>query len=378
MKDQASSMISRQELEHLAGLKSDHGILTAYVRLDPRLRFVRQLAASQFKGAAKEARQRIELERWRDALERESSHVLDFLSGWEPTGRGIVIFSCRHQGIWEVLPLEILVPNVVEVDATTKTGILTGLLDETPRFIVAVLQRDKARIYLAEQGYSEEKSQVTTDVPGQHKQGGRSQMRFQRHIDFHVAEHLKKVADELATLAGTAPFALALGGTEETVEALLKILPEPMTRRVIGKFPVDYKHDTDQQIFERAELVWEDRERCEEEHLVERVLDATKSGRRGVLGIDPTLSALVEEKVRTLVIAEGLEISGSVCTRCDYFSAQEFKSCPLCGGTAELQDVTDRAVEKAILTGADAEVVTANEARDRLLGEGGLGALLRY
>lgn len=79
-------MISRQRLEHLAAVKSDHGILTAYVRLDPRLRFVRQQAASQFKGAAKEAQQRIEQQRWRDALERESSHVLDFLSGWDRQG----------------------------------------------------------------------------------------------------------------------------------------------------------------------------------------------------------------------------------------------------------------------------------------------------
>jgi peptide subunit release factor 1 (eRF1) len=106
------------------------------------------------------------------------------------------------------------------------------------------------------------------------------------------------------------------------------------------------------------------------------VFDATKSGMRGVLGIDSTLGALVEEKVRTLVIADGLTINGSVCTRCDYFSAQEFENCPLCGATAELRDVTDRAVEKAILTGADAEVVSANE--PRLLDEGGLGALLRY
>jgi peptide chain release factor subunit 1 len=111
---------------------------------------------------------------------------------------------------------------------------------------------------------------------------------------------------------------------------------------------------------------------------VNQVFDAAKSGMRGVLGIEPTLTALVEEKVRTLLIADGLAIGGSVCTRCDYFSAQEFKSCPICGGNAEQGDVTDRTVEKAILTGAQSEVVSANEARDRLLGEGGLGALLRY
>ena len=80
-------MISRQDLERLARIQSDHGILTAYIRLDPRWRFLRQQAASQFKGALKAAQRQIQ-ERWRDALEREASHVLDFLSDWEPQGRG--------------------------------------------------------------------------------------------------------------------------------------------------------------------------------------------------------------------------------------------------------------------------------------------------
>jgi peptide chain release factor subunit 1 len=371
-------MISRQDLERLASLKSDHGILTAYIRLDPRLRFVRQQAVSQFKGALKAAQQRIQQERWRDALERESSHVLDFLLNWEPAGRGVVIFSCRPEALWEVLPLEILVPNLVDIDTTTKTAILAEALEESPRFIVAVLQRDKARIYSAQQGTPEERLQLASEVPGQHKQGGRSQMRFQRHIDFHVGEHLKKVANEIERLAATRPFKLALGGTDENVEEVLKTLAEPIAKRVIGRFPVDYNHDTEQQILERAELVWKKREQFEEVKLVDQLLDAAKSGRQGVVGVEPTLSALVEEKVRTLLIVNGLAIDGSVCTRCDYFSAQVFKTCPLCGADAEQREVTDRAVEKAILTGADTEVVSAGEARDRLLAEGGLGALLRY
>ncbi|MEX0803892.1 MAG: Vms1/Ankzf1 family peptidyl-tRNA hydrolase [Candidatus Binatia bacterium] len=290
-------MISRQDLERLTKLKTDHGILTAYIRLDPRLRFVRQQAASQFKGALKVAQRRIQEGRWRDALERESSHVLNFLSGWEPSGRGLVIFSCRPEALWEVLSLEILVPNLVDVDTTTKTGILAGTLEEFPRFVVAVLQKDKARIYIAEQGTSEEQVAFTSDVPGQHKQGGRSQMRFQRHIDFHVAEHRKKVADEIAKLAETGALTLALGGTDEIVNEMVQTLPEPIARMVIGRFPVDYKHDTEQQILERAELVWKNREQFEEIKLVDQVFDAAKSGMRGVLGIESTLSALVEEKI---------------------------------------------------------------------------------
>jgi peptide chain release factor subunit 1 len=375
---QEFNMISRQDLERLASLKSEYGILTAYIRLDPQLRFVRQQAASQFKGALKAAQRRIKEGRWKDALDRESSHILDFLSNWEPAGRGLVIFSCRPDSLREVLPLEFSVPNLVDIDTTTKTGILAQTLEEIPRFVVAVLQRDKTRIYIAEQGVSEQQSQLASEVPGQHKQGGRSQMRFQRHIDFHVTEHLKKVADELERLAETSPFELVLGGTDEIVNETLAILPEPITRRVIGKFPVDYKHDTEQQIFERAELVCKNREQFAELNLLDQVVEAAKSGRRGVLGVEPTLSALMEEKVRTLLIANGLAITGSVCTRCDYLSEKTFKICPLCGADAEQRDVTDRAVEKAILTGAEAEVVSSSEARNRLLAEGGLGALLRY
>jgi peptide chain release factor subunit 1 len=370
-------MISRQDLERFASLKSDHGILTAYIPLDPRLRFVRHQAASQFKGALKTVQHRVQGSRWQEPLERECSHVLDFLSSSEPMGRGLLIFSCRPDSIWEVLPLEFLVPNVVDIDTTTKTGILAQSMEEVPRFIVAVLQRDKSRIYIVEQGISEQQAQVATEVPGQHKQGGRSQMRFQRHIDFHVTEHLKKVADELERLSKTSLFELVLGGTDEIVNEMLAILPDPITQRVIGKFPVDYKQDTEQEIFERAEIVWKNREEFAETNLLDQVVEQAKSGRQGVLGVEPTLSALMEEKVRTLLIASGLAIDGSVCMQCDYISERNFKMCPLCGGNAEKRDITDRVVEKAILTGAAAKVMSG-QARDRLVAEGGLGGLLRY
>lgn len=89
-------MISRQDLEQLAKVKSDH-ILSAYIRLDPRLRFVCYQAATQFTGALKGAERRTHPGKCQEALERESARVLDFLSNLEPVGRGLVIFSCRPE-----------------------------------------------------------------------------------------------------------------------------------------------------------------------------------------------------------------------------------------------------------------------------------------
>ena len=371
-------MILREDIDRLARLKSDNGILSAYIRLDPRLRFVRYQAETQFKGALKQAQRRLRDSRWQEALERESAHVLKFLSNSEFPGRGLAIFSCRPDDLWEVLSLDVLVNNLVDVDSTTKTGVLAGMLSEFPRYVVTVLQRDQARIYTAQQRMAEEPLEVKSEVPGQHDQGGRSQMRFERHIEFHVAEHLKKVADELQKLSEAGPMKLAFGGTDETVEEILKILPEPVLREFIGKFPVDYKHDTEQQILEHADVLWRGQQQADEEKLVTQVFDAAKSDGRGVLGVAPTLEALVQEKVRTLVLVDRLKIDGSVCNRCDYFAAQKFHSCPLCGGEAEQRDLVDRAVEKAVFTSADVEVVSPGDSHDRLLAEGGIGALLRY
>ena len=92
-------MLSRSDIERLAKLKSEHGILSAYVRMDPRLRYLRQQAATQFKGALKEAERRLQESRWKEALKRESDYVLNFLTSWEPTGQGLAIFSCRPENL---------------------------------------------------------------------------------------------------------------------------------------------------------------------------------------------------------------------------------------------------------------------------------------
>lgn len=372
-------MITREDIERLAKLKSDHGILSAYIRLDPRLRFLRRQALAQFKGALKKAERHIDRDRWQEALARESAEVTNFLSNTDFPGRALVIFSCRPEGIWETLHPDVLVSNLVDLDTTTKTAPLAEIVNASPRVILAVVQRDKARLYTARQRTATEPPlEVASEVPGQHDQGGRAQLRFERHIEFHVTEHLKKVAEELKGLGAQGPFKLAIGGTEEIVEEMLNLLPEPIAGAFIGRFPVDYKQDTEKQIIERANALWLNREQFEEQRLVDQVFQAAQANRQGVLGAEPTLDALVQEKVDTLILANGSKIDGSVCTRCDYFSAREFRSCPLCGGEALQRDLADRAVEKAMLTGAHAEIVSSRECRDRLLAAGGVGALLRY
>ncbi|MGH7848534.1 MAG: hypothetical protein ACREQW_25625 [Candidatus Binatia bacterium] len=81
----------------------------AYIRIDPRFRYLRQQAVSQFKGALKEAERRLQESRWKEALDRESECILNFLSNWEPSGQGLVVFSYRPENLWESLSLQVMV-----------------------------------------------------------------------------------------------------------------------------------------------------------------------------------------------------------------------------------------------------------------------------
>jgi peptide chain release factor subunit 1 len=372
-------MISRKQVERLAVLHSEEGILSAYIKIDPRLRYEPSQPAVKFKGALKRFARRAKDERWLAVAEREKDRVLNFLEGLEVTSRGLAIFSCEPAGIWEVAHLGVLVPSLVSVDTTTNTALLVQVLDEYPRFVVAVVQRDNASIYIAEQRAVEEAASIESNVPGQHDQGGWAQARFQRHIEFHVERHLSKVTEELEQLYYDQSFRrLAIGGTEETVNELVKMLPEPLSRRVIGTFSVDFKHQNEDEILEQGRELLREDERRSEEQLVGQLVDTAESGGRGVVGIDETVRAALEGRVHVLVVAEGITKEGSACQSCDYLGAGDFARCPACGEeTEKIPDIVERAVEGAYLTGAHVETVFG-EAREWLLARGGLGAVLRY
>lgn len=372
-------MISHKELKRLAQLTATEGIVSAYIRVDPRRIFDRRHPLSEFKGAVKDYERRTIEERWRAALEREKERILRYLETWNPSGRGLAIFASRPAGIWEVVPLDVLIPTLVEVGPTTNTTILARVLDEFPPFVVAVVQRDRARIYIAKERRAAAQTDVASEVPRQHDQGGWSQARFQRHTEFHVAEHLKRVVEEVKRIYDERPSThLAVGGTEEVINELVGMLPDPVRRRLIGTFAVDFKHETEEEILERARAVRDAHQRQSERDLVRRVVDAAKAGGPGALGIEACLRAVLEGRVQILLVADGLHLPGTACRNRDYLSPQPFDRCPVCGGEPEpIPDIVNDIGERAHLTGARVDTVLG-EARQLLLDRGGIGALLRF
>jgi peptide chain release factor subunit 1 len=373
-------MVTRDEIRILARLRHPEGVVSAYVAVRPNLVYEPMHPLAAFKSAAQRYLQQSTDPVWRRALARERPRIQRWLEGRRPTGRGIVFFASKPLGLWEARTLAFPMPTLVVVDSAPYTALLTQALDEGEAMVVVHIQRDGAHLWVSEQNETEDRGTLAGQVQGRHAAGGWSQARFQRHIEVQAAQHRARVLEELLRVnAERSIRRLVVGGAEPTLSDFVRELPAPLPSRLVGTFPVDGKHDGEDEILARAQQVVEDAERASEKRLVQEMLDASAAGGPGVLGLDRTLSALLEGRVRTLLVAEGERQEGAVCSNCDYLAAKPFESCPLCGARADrTPDVVGVAMERALLSGAQVESLLG-EAREELLRRGHpVAAILRY
>jgi peptide chain release factor subunit 1 len=372
-------MITREDVAKLAARHSDKGIVSVYIKVDPKLAYARSQPAMKFKGAYARARRNAD-ERTLAVLEREHDRILGFLQESSLTGRGLAIFASTPDNIWEAYQLDIMVPSYVTVADEPSTQFLTRILDETPRMAVLMLDGGDARLYISEQGTASEVSQVSEQLPGRHAQGGWSQARFQRHVDFHHSKILREAVDQLADVYHKDGFdRVVLVGVDSATGEVMDMLPDPLRGRVIGRLPADFKTDNDSHILERAGELAENQERSAEVALVSEIVNHADAQGRGVVGLDDTLLALMEGAVDTLAVADGLTAEGSICLDCEHVSANRFTVCPSCEGNdcQDLDDVVEHAVELALQKGSQINIVF-EAASEMLQARGGIGALLRY
>ncbi|MGH2649770.1 MAG: Vms1/Ankzf1 family peptidyl-tRNA hydrolase, partial [Actinomycetota bacterium] len=172
--------------------KSDYEI-----RLDDLLR--RGRAQAEGEGLSKEALRSV-----MGDLDAIGSFVRDEFERGDT--RGLSLFSASAAGLWE----EVRLPRPVRDRATVASAAdvlpLEQVLETYRPMCLALVDYEKARLFLSELGRVEEVTDIIDDVPGRHDQGGWSQMRMQRHVDDHRQRHLKRVADALFRLLKASPF----------------------------------------------------------------------------------------------------------------------------------------------------------------------------
>jgi peptide chain release factor subunit 1 len=338
-------------------------------RLHSLLKPVHELADSDELGHYERESLRHGVDRARDIANR----VREF------EGHSVGVFVCDRAGLYEEVVLPRSVRDRVVVDATPYLRPLLAVLDESHRYCVVVVDREKAWIYEFYMGELEDAESVRGRAlrkPGyaggwqgykEHTVHDKAQQLARRHYRDTAAR-----VDEVVRRTGAE--LLVLGGHEETVAEFQHFLPHQLRSRVAGTFVVDTSTMSAGQVREPADEVVDAYERDEERRLVDEALERAAAGGLGATGVEWCLMAANEHAVQLLLVQDDEQAPGRACDNCGWLGL-EGEECPVCGQpTRKAPDVIDEMAATVVDTGGRVEHVYV----DTPLSQHVVAAILRF
>lgn len=369
-------MIDENELRNLAQFQAERPILSVYLDVDPTRHTSEEYLLS-LRHMLKQAEGQAAPEDIQ-AVQRYFEHEYDW------SGRGVAIFSCAAADFWRVYILPLPVASGVTVARRPYISPLAALLDTYERYAVALVNREGVRVllfHLGEPVHEEvfEGEEVKKLKRGRGSSGGAERRggapSGSRHMEEVAMRNLRQAARVVEQFwRQHNPRQLILAGAEPTVSQFRDLLPKALQELVVGTMSGS-PTDNERTLRERSLQVLQRVEKEREAATVEAVVTAAAKGREGVLGLDDTLSAAHEGRIRTLVVLRDFHAPGYRCTSCSYLTAVEMDHCPYCGGAfAQIPDAAEAVITRVVEDGGEIEVVDHHP----LLEQAGIGALLRY
>ena len=371
-------MISREQIEQLGAFDGRGArVLSLYLDLDTRRQVVRSYRIV-FEDLVKEARERLDKPALKE-LHGEVERIQTWMEAQKPRGAGLALFSCTPRELWLPYFLPARIKDHLAYETTPDTAPLLDYLDEYERYAVALVNKEKARLFTVFMGEIEESDAFKDLVPHKTDQGGWAQGRYQRHHEAHVHWHLKKVVRRLSEVLSRRRFdRLIIAGPEEATSGLRHLLPQALASRLVAVVPADVSAN-ERDILDKTLAIEGRAEREAEERVVHELFELAGAGGRAILGPEPTFDALWLGEVMTLVAADGAEVGGGECPNCGRLQPGEITNCHACGTVIQpVPDLLHRAMRRTLDMAGNVEVVRGDAARRLLEAGGGVGALLRY
>src|SRR3954452_9068581 len=377
----AANTIPRSRLRRLADVRPQHGrVLSVFLNLDPAEFATPPARASAITSIVTEASHRVDDARDLDHAEREAlkadvARMRAVLNGDIASNgaRAVAVYACQTEDLLEVVALRHPLDSRVVLD---RTPFVEPLVHEgaAERWCVILVNRRNARLFTGDGENLEETDRIEDDVHSQHEQGGWSQSRYQRSVDKEKDDHLAHTADVAFRLYKRRGFdRLLVGGPEELVGDLESRLHSYLQQRLVGRVQCDVENSSLDDVRACAGERIAEHVRGHEREALDRLAEGVGRGGRGAAGLAAVLAALNEARVEALLIAPGFASDGWLDPETGMLSAPEER--PATGAAQHLDDVVERAIEKAIEQSA--EVIGVRH-HDDLGPLGGIGAVLRY
>jgi peptide chain release factor subunit 1 len=307
-----------------------------------------------------------------------------FVSGLEPRGRGVILFSDASEDFFWSREIQPPVRNDARWAETPYLRPLVELLDEYERYGVVLVDKAHARLFTVFMGEIEEHHELLDPMFVRRvKTTGTdhilSENRFQDHAAMHVHLHLKDVAERLEKLVDKYGFdRLLLAGPVEATGELLQLLSRRLRSRVVERVSLPIKSGA-REVLDEALRVERQLERKIEEQIVEDLIAGGDGHHPFTLGLDPTVRALCERRIWRLIYAAGFNPRGGQCAKCGMLFTKSAGACDYCGGRINpIDELLERIIERAMDQDAKIEDVNGDAAKRLQQAAGGIGAFLRF
>lgn len=314
-------------------------------------------------------------EHFKRALEQAEG----LLRGRQWKSEGVAVFCAPKRQYLEAFELPGEVENRMVFDSSPYIKPLVALRHGWEESILVVLDHTHARIFVVSHHEILQKDAVAEEIVRKHRNGGMSQLRFQRLHDGYVSHYFKEVVEHLAAevekcrcigrLRG-----IVLAGPKDAKAEFRRYLPAELDKLVIGMLtePSDVPDGT---AVRAAEDIVDSREAGKHRELVAKLHDGILGRGLATYGFEEVRRATLDGRADTLLVQKGLSLKGWRCERDRGFGAGAMALCPVCGSPPLEVDAVEELVELAMDRGTRVEFVEADGGIAQL---GGIGALLRY
>lgn len=368
-------MFSRDDLQQLAEYQGQHDVLSLTLNVDPTRR-----TRDEYRLALRHLLHSVARQANGDAQAIE--HFFDHEYDW--SGRGLAIYSNQRENFWKVYALAVPIADSIFIGPKPYLTPLANLWDVYGRFVVALVDKQGARVIFVQMGEIVDSEGVLGEEVRRTKSGVGSTPTGRRRTsdaptDRKEGEKVKRnVKDSASVLVAFCekhtPRYIVLGGNAEVLNDFRSHLPQQWAGRLIGAFNADLD-ETDLSIRDRALKLMDDYEAKREAELADRAITATAKGTNGAARLDDVMTAAHAGRVQTLLVSEGYRAEGFRCRKCGYLSAIMIVKCPFCGDTFDqIPDAVEAVISKVVEQHGRVEIVRGHKA----LAEAGIAALLRY
>ncbi len=296
-------------------------------------------------------------------------------SSWKGE-RSRVIFAAGPLSFLHVYCLGLEMEPLVVLDSSPFLLPLARLRDDYDDYGLLLLDSQEARLFTIRSRLLEERSQSSIDLMNKHKKGGWSQMRFSRLRKGAIKSFLGEVVEDLLGLEGLQNMrGLVIAGPAEAKIELMEMLPFQIKEKVLGLLDASMG-TAPADLVEMGDRVALEKEKASGRERAGELRSAVLKGQLYASGADPVREALLQGRVKSLLLLDGFVIPGWICESCQHFQeGSQPESCPRCNGRTSRVNLLEELYELAQRTGAEVEFV---EEDDFLRSLGGVGAILRY